>query len=79
MEVSKKLLALRGESEANIKSGEGILLRANRSLQVEGAFGVTQEGRCFRRFFTRGKAGVSGGLFLVCFGYNLNDSPRPEG
>jgi hypothetical protein len=58
MEVSRKLLALRGESEANIKSDEGILLRTNRSIQVEGAFGVTKEGRRFRRFFIRGKAGV---------------------
>jgi hypothetical protein len=65
-------LALRGESEGNIKSDEGILLRVNRSIQVEGAFGVTKEDRHFRRFFTRGKAGVSCELFLLCFGYNVN-------
>jgi hypothetical protein len=40
MDVSKKLLAFRDESEANIKSGEGILPRVNRSIQVEGTFGV---------------------------------------
>jgi hypothetical protein len=34
LEVSKKLLALRGEPEANIKSDGGILLRVNRSIQV---------------------------------------------
>jgi transposase len=72
MEVSKKALAFRAESEANIKSDEGILLRVNRSIQVEGAFGVTKEDSRFRRFLTRGKAGVSGELFLVCFGYNVN-------
>jgi transposase len=72
MEVSKNLLALRGESEANIKSDEGILLRVNRSIQVEGAFGVTKEEHHFRRFFTRGKAGVSCELFLLCFGYDVN-------
>jgi transposase len=72
MDVSKKLLVLRGESETNIKSDEGILLRVNRSIQVEGAFGVIKEDRRFRRFFTRGKAGVSCELFLVCFGYNVN-------
>jgi transposase len=72
MEVSKKAVAFRAESEANIKSEEGILLRVNRSIQVEGAFGVTKEDGRFRRFFTRGKAGVSGELFLVCFGYNVN-------
>jgi hypothetical protein len=41
-------------------------------LQVEGAFGVTKEDGQFRRFYTRGKAGVSCELFLVCFGYNVN-------
>jgi hypothetical protein len=71
MDVSKKLLAFREESEANIKSEEGILLRVNRSIQVEGAFGVTKEDGRFRRFLTRGRAGVSGELFLVYFGYNL--------
>jgi hypothetical protein len=35
-EVSKKALAFRAESEANIASEEGILLRVNRSIQVEG-------------------------------------------
>ncbi|MDR0760708.1 MAG: transposase, partial [Treponema sp.] len=39
---------------------------------VEGAFGVTKEDGQFRRFFTRGKAGVRGELFLICFGYNVN-------
>jgi transposase len=72
LEVSKKLLAFRAESEANIKSDGGIVLRVNRSIQVEGAFGVTKEDGRFRRFFTRGRAGVSCELFLVCFGYNVN-------
>jgi hypothetical protein len=30
------LLVLRGESEANIKGDEGMLLRGNRSIQLEG-------------------------------------------
>jgi transposase len=72
MEVSKKLLAFREASRVNISSEEGILLRVNRSIQVEGAFGVTKEDSQFRRFFTRGKAGVSGELFLLCFCYNVN-------
>jgi hypothetical protein len=72
LEVSKKMLAFRAESEANIRSEEGILLRVNRSIQVEGAFGVTKEDSRFRRFFTRGRAGISCELFLVCFGYKVN-------
>jgi hypothetical protein len=72
MEVSKKPPAFREASRANITGEEGILLRVNRSIQVEGAFGVTKEDGQFRRFFTRGKAGVSSELFLICFGYNVN-------
>ena len=34
------MLSLRTESLKNIQSEEGILLRKNRSIQVEGAFGV---------------------------------------
>jgi transposase len=72
MEVSKKLLAFREASRANIASEERVLLRVNRLIQVEGAFGVTKADGQFRRFFTRGKAGISGELFLVYFGYNVN-------
>jgi hypothetical protein len=70
--VSKKPAAFREASRANITSEEGIVLRVNRSIQVEGAFGVAKEDGRFRRFRTRGKAGVRGELFLICFGYNVN-------
>ena len=43
LEVSKKMLSLRTESLKNIQSEEGILLRKNRSIQVEGAFGVLKQ------------------------------------
>jgi transposase len=72
MRVSKKLLEYRERSEENIRSEEGKLLRVNRSIQVEGAFGVEKEDHHFRRFLTRGKAGVEGELWLLCFGYNIN-------
>jgi transposase len=72
MEVSKKAAAFRAASKANITSEEGILLRVNRSIQVEGAFGVTKEDGRFRRFLTRGNGGVRCELFLVCPGYNMN-------
>jgi hypothetical protein len=58
MGASKKLLAFREASRANITSEGGIVLRVNRSIQVEGAFGVAKEDYHFRRFMTRGKAGV---------------------
>jgi hypothetical protein len=70
------LLALRGESEANIKSGKGILLRVNRSIQVEGGRLVLPKRTALQRVFTRGKAGINCELFLVCFGCNVNEPPR---
>jgi transposase len=72
MEVSKKAAAFRAASKENITGEEGIVLRVNRSIQVEGAFGVTKEDGRFRRFLTRGKGGVRCELFLVCLGYNMN-------
>jgi hypothetical protein len=44
----------------------------NRSIQAEGARGVEKEDHHFRRFLTRGKAGVSMEIFLLSFGYNVN-------
>lgn len=40
IQVSKKFIALRQESYENILSETGIKYRMNRSIQVEGAFGV---------------------------------------
>jgi hypothetical protein len=68
----KKTAAFRAESEANSTSEAGILPRVNRSIQVEGGLRGYQRRPRFRRFLTRGRAGVSGELFLVCFGYNVN-------
>ena len=71
LEVSKKMLSLRTESLKNIQSEEGILLRKNRSIQVEGAFGVLKQDYGFRKFLTRGKIQVTVELLLLCFGYNV--------
>ncbi|MDR2433272.1 MAG: transposase [Treponema sp.] len=67
----KKAACLWEASRVNITSEEGILLRVNRSIPVEGAFGVETEDYHFRRFMTRGKGGVRYEL-LLCFGYKVN-------
>jgi transposase len=72
MEVSKPFLEKRQKSYENITTETGVLLRINRSIQVEGAFGVLKEDRQFDRFFTRGKLNVTTELLLLCFGYNVN-------
>ncbi|KLU67557.1 transposase DDE domain protein [Desulfosporosinus acididurans] len=72
LSVSKLFLEKRSESLNNITSTEGILLRMNRSIQVEGAFGVLKEDHSFRRFVMRGKKNVETEFLLLSFGFNIN-------
>ncbi len=72
IQVSKTFLAKRNQSLQNITSDEGIILRTNRSIQSEGAFGVLKEDRQFTRFLTRGTQNVKTETLLLCFGYNVN-------
>ena len=70
--VSKKFIHLRENSLTNIKSAEGILLRMNRSIQVEGAFGVLKQNYGFRQFLTRGMKNVKCEFLLLAFAFNIN-------
>lgn len=72
MQVSKNFIEKRVVSHENILSDEGILLRVNRSIQVEGAFGVLKNDYNFARFLTRGKTNVKTEFIMLCFGYNIN-------
>jgi len=72
MEVSKAFVEMRANSLENITSSQGRLLRVNRSIQVEGAFGIIKEDRHFGQFLTRGLPNVKTELFLLCIGYNMN-------
>lgn len=53
-------------------SETGILYRMNRSIQVEGAFGVLKNDYEFQRFLLRGKTKVKLEFLLLCMGYNIN-------
>ena len=59
------------EATERINTPEGIQLRVNRSIQVEGAFGVIKEDYGFRRFLTRGKLKTETQFFLLAFAYNI--------
>ena len=72
MSLPKAFLRQREESRQRITSPQGILLRMNRSIQVEGAFGVLKQDMGFRRFLTRGKKNVFTEMLLLAIGYNLN-------
>jgi len=71
LSISKKFIELREESQNNITTDKGVYLRMNRSIQVEGAFGVLKQDYGFRRFLTRGNSKVSVELLLLCFAYNV--------
>ncbi|WP_455821581.1 IS1182 family transposase [Clostridium butyricum] len=70
--VAKNFMRLRTNSLKNITTPKGILLRMNRSIQVEGAFGVIKQDYGFRRFFMRGNIKVRTEFLLMAFGYNVN-------
>lgn len=70
-ENSKLFQQYRHQSLKNITSEKGINLRINRSIQVEGAFGVLKEDYGFRRFLTRGKQNVKTEMLFHCFSYNI--------
>jgi len=72
LHVSKVFLRQRQQMQERIQSKEGILLRINRSIQVEGAFGVLKQDMGFRRFLLRGSVKVQTELLLLCMAYNLN-------
>ena len=61
----------RQQSLENITSERGIQLRMNRSIQVEGAFGLIKNDFGFRRFLTTGKKNVRIELFFLALGFNL--------
>ena len=70
--MSKTFQRQRAEANARITGDEGILLRQNRSIQVEGAFGVLKEDMGFRQFLMRGKAKVETEFLLLCMAYNVS-------
>lgn len=66
-----EMMKYRRRSLQNITSERGIKLRVNRSIQVEGAFGVIKENYAFRRFLTRGKRKTETQFFLIAFAFNI--------
>ena len=50
---------------------EGTEMKIQRSVQVEGAFGVIKQNFGFTRFHRKGLKNVKMEFLLVCLGYNL--------
>ena len=72
MQVSKIFVEKRQTSYENIISEKGTELRMNRSIQVEGAFGVLKNDYKYKRFLTRSKTSVKTEFLFLVFGYNIN-------
>jgi hypothetical protein len=71
MRVNQVILEHRPRTLEKLTSEEGVLLRMNRSIQVEGVFGVLKEDYGFRRFLTRGKKNIETQFFLLAFAFNV--------
>jgi hypothetical protein len=71
IKISLRFLEQRKQSLTNIISETGTQLRMNRSIQVEGAFGVIKQDMNFRRFLTRGKRKTETQFFLLAFAFNI--------
>lgn len=71
MKVCWDFVHKRQGSLRNITSGQGILYRVNRSIQVEGAFGILKQDWGFRRFLTRGNTNVLAQIGLLAFAFNI--------
>lgn len=69
--LSHQFAKERQNSLNNISTEKGIMLRMNRSIQVEGAFGVLKEDYGFRRFLTRGKRKTETQFFLLSFAFDV--------
>jgi len=76
MEFSKTFLRQREESHTRICSEKGILLRMNRSIQAEGAFGIIKQDYGFRQFLLRGNKKVRTEILLIAMGFNVNKLHR---
>ena len=58
-------------SEENLLSPKGIELRVNRSIQVEGTFGMIKQDMPFDRFTRTSLDKVSTEFMMVCLGLNI--------
>jgi len=71
VQVNWAFEAARAASRERITSEKGILLRINRTIQSEGAFGVLKENRHFRRLRRRGLQGVFAEILLYAIAFNI--------
>ena len=70
--VSRRFIEQRAEALKRITGEQGILLRMNRSIQTEGAFGAVKQDYGFRQFLLRGQEKVTTEMLLPAMACNIN-------
>ena len=72
IKMNEELTSMHREVLNNLESIHGALLRMNRSIQAEGAFGVIKYNRWYKRLVRRGRFKAALEIFLVSIGFNLH-------
>lgn len=70
--LNEELSSIHQEVLNNLNSTKGVLLRMNRSIQAEGAFGTIKWNREYKRARRKGLKGVIFELSLISCGFNLH-------
>ena len=69
--ICREFANYRQASLERVTTDEGKLLRVNRSIQAEGAFGQLKHNRGFMRFLTGGNLKVSSEMFFLALSQNI--------
>jgi len=71
IEINPVLTEFKKKVSGNLKSGQGLLLRSKRPVEVESVFGHIKHNRGFKRFMLRGLDNVSTEWGLISIAHNL--------
>lgn len=70
--LNEELTSVHQEVMNNINSTKGALLRMNKSIQAEWAFGTIKWNRSYTRAKRRGLKGIILEISMICCGFNLH-------
>lgn len=71
LRMNEELTQIQKKVLENLTSTHGLLLRANRSIQAEGTYGIIKWNRQYKRIRRRGLKSVNLELVSICIGFNL--------
>lgn len=69
--INRELTSFHQEVINNLESIHGALLRVNRSIQSEGAFGIIKQDKFYRRIVRKGLDKVNLEIGMISIGYNI--------